>query len=121
MSATSSGVAKSGQANSDDGRSEAASTPHPVPNIPLVESTPPAPPETVAVEASPEPAETPGTVVLTIPVPGEDAPTLRKPFVTRLFKQWKRYNRGETVDWEDLDLKPLRLTKARTDSVRIAD
>lgn len=80
-------------------------------------------PVEVAAESKPqpEPVETPGTVVLTIPVPGEDAPPVRKPFVTRLFKQWKRYNRGETVDWEDLGLKAFRLTKARTDSTRTSN
>ena len=89
----------------------------------LPEPEPAVTPVEVAAKAAPQPeaAETPGTVVLTIPVPGEDAPPVRKPFVTRLFKQWKRYNRGETVDWEDLGLKSSRLTKARTDSTRTSN
>lgn len=97
-----------------------ASVPVPEAAPALPESEPTAAPVEVAAEPAPQatPAETPGTVVLTIPVPGEDAPPVRKPFVARLFKQWKRYNRGETVDWNDLGLKPPKLAKARADSAR---
>ncbi len=99
-------------------------TPEPVPETIAVlpDPKPPIPPSEVAVETTPQPeiAQTPGTVVLTIPVPGEDASPTRKPFVARLFRQWKRYNRGETVDWDDLGLKPLKLAKVRADSVRFA-
>lgn len=113
-------VAKSGQVALPDEGPQPTFAPDPETEVSQAEPTLPAPHEPTVANASlqPEPAETPGTVVLTIPVPGEDAQPVRKPFVTRLFKQWKRYNRGETVDWEDLGLKSFRLTKARTDSTR---
>lgn len=80
------------------------------------------PAEVATAEKTPqlEITETVGTIVLTIPVPGEEAEPIRRPLVAHLFKQWKRYNRGETVDWEDLGLKPLKLTKIRAGTTRLA-
>ena len=113
-------TAKSEQVALPDEQPETTSVANPELNVSQPEPPLPALSEPAVAEVAPQPApaETPSTVVLTIPVPGEDAQPVRKPFVTRLFKQWKRYNRGETVDWEDLGLKSFRLTKARTDSAR---